>query len=172
MASVRSSFRSRRQILSSAVLIGWSAASPQGISVHGSCPPARDTIRGHVAEAPTQRDFRFGGCHVVAASGGNHVIYSLSLWSDGAGEGIRTPDPNLGNVPRRFTPQHLFPSGDPLNTYHIGIFLARLHPKPILLLPSDFRSGASPLLPRPPPENPGKQISEQAWNTRAGVGHG
>jgi hypothetical protein len=96
----------------------------------------------------------------------------ISLENFGAGEGIRTLDPNLGNVRRRFTPQHLCLSQNHLRYYWIRSFLARRHPKPILLLPSDFRSGASPLLPRPPPAKPGKQIWEQAWNTRAGLDHG
>ena len=79
----------------------------------------------------------------------------------GAGEGIRTLDPNLGNVRRRFTPQHLFLSHGPLNPFAIRVFLAGYRPAPILLLLSDFRSGASPLLPRPPPANPGKQIGNK-----------
>ena len=90
----------------------------------------------------------------------------------GAGEGIRTLDPNLGNVSRRFTPPHLCLPQNQLRHYWIRSFLAGRHPRPILLLPSDFRSDASPLLPRPPPANPGKQNWEQAWNTRAGMDHG
>jgi hypothetical protein len=74
------------------------------------------------------------------------------------GEGIRTLGPNLGNVRRRLTPQHLYLSQNHLRHYWIRSFLAGRDPKPILLLPSDFRSGASPLLPRPSPANPGKQI--------------
>ena len=90
----------------------------------------------------------------------------------GAGEGIRTLDPNLGNVLGRFTPQHLFLSRSPLSPYGIRTFLAICRPRPILLLPNDFRFGASPLLPRAPPAIPGKQVCEQAWNTRAGSDHG
>jgi len=79
-------------------------------------------------------------------------------WKFGAGEGIRTPDPNLGNVPRQFTPQHLFLSQKPLSPYSIRILIALDTPCGILCIPGDFRSRASPLLPRPPPGNPGKQI--------------
>src|SRR5579883_340722 len=100
---------------------------------------------------------------------GNTLIH---LREFGAGEGIRTLDPNLGNVSRRFTLQHLFLSLRPLSPFRIRVFVALRRPAPILLLPSEFRSGASPVLPRAPPANPGKQIREQACNTRAEMDHG
>ena len=85
----------------------------------------------------------------------------ISLRKIGAGEGIRTLDPNLGKVLRRLTPEHLFVSQSRLSHYRIRVSLAAVRPKHILPLSRDFRSVASPLLPRPPPEIPGKQIENR-----------
>jgi hypothetical protein len=86
------------------------------------------------------------------------IYRSILIAKFGAGEGIRTLDPNLGNVPGRFTPQHLFLSETPLSPYRVRLFLARPHSKPILLLPGGFRSVASPLLPRPPQQIRGSRL--------------
>ena len=82
------------------------------------------------------------------------------LWKSGAGEGIRTLDPNLGKVFRHFTPAPLFLSQRQLSPYRAIVFLVARNPDPILLLPRGFRSRASPLLPRASPPDPGKQNSE------------
>lgn len=60
----------------------------------------------------------------------NNIMISLRKF--GAGDGIRNHDPNLGNVPRHFTPRHLSLAGNPLTCYCVGVFLAGRHPKPIL----------------------------------------
>src|SRR5882724_1274717 len=78
--------------------------------------------------------------------------YSITERLVGAGEGIRTLDPDLGNKLRASTPQHLFLSRKPLTTYSIRVFSTSPYPCPNLAAPHDFRRRASPLLPRPPPK--------------------
>jgi integrase len=81
----------------------------------------------------------------------------------GAGEGIRTLDPNLGNFFKPSIRQHLFLTNGPLKPYYIKAFLAATHPVGILFLPPETRFFASPMLPRPPPRIPGKQNPEFAF---------
>ena len=86
----------------------------------------------------------------------------ISLRKSGAGEGIRTLDPNLGNFFKPSIRQHLFLTRGPLRPYYQKAFLAATHPVGILLLPPETRFFASPMLPRPPPRIPGKQNPEFA----------
>src|ERR1700704_612351 len=78
----------------------------------------------------------------------------------GAGEAIRTPDPNLRQALRPNPPEFLFPSYSPLSHYHTRLFVALTRLCRILRIARDFPSRASPLLPRAPPGKPGKQN----WN--------
>src|SRR5271157_3882975 len=59
----------------------------------------------------------------------------ISLRKVGAGEGIRTLDPNLGNVLKQFTPQHLFLSRRPLSYHPVGVLIALDRPCRILHIP-------------------------------------
>ncbi len=86
--------------------------------------------------------------------------YLIFLKKTGAGEGIRTLDPNLGKFQTPSIRQHLFLSRSPLSTYSKTSFLAVAHPRRILFLPFETRFRASPLLPQPPPGFPGKQNPE------------
>ena len=78
----------------------------------------------------------------------------------GAGEGIRTLDPNLGKFQTPSIRQHLFLSRSPLSPYYKRSFLAVAHIQGILFLLFETRFRASPLLPRPPPGFSGKQNPE------------
>jgi len=73
----------------------------------------------------------------------------------GAGEGIRTLDPDLGNTLRHFTLQHLFLSENPLSTDFVKVLSGLAPLCCILSTPYGFRSRASPLLPRAPPKTRG-----------------
>ncbi len=86
--------------------------------------------------------------------------FLIFLRNSGAGEGIRTLDPNLGKFQTPSIRQHLFLSRSPLSPYSTKPFLAVAHPRGILFLPFETRFRASPLLPRPPPGFPGKQNPE------------
>jgi hypothetical protein len=81
----------------------------------------------------------------------------------GAGDGIRTHDPNLGKFETLSIRQHLFLSQKTINYYYKMVFLAVIHPSVIHLLPFETRFRASPLLPRPPPGISGKQNPEFAF---------
>jgi hypothetical protein len=78
----------------------------------------------------------------------------------GAGEGIRTLDPNLGKETGHFSPWLLFARQNSLNPYYDKDNLDADRPFHILHQPVDFRPSASPELPRPPPRPPGKQIGK------------
>ena len=89
-------------------------------------------------------------------------VASALACATGAGEGIRTLDPNLGNFFKPSIRQHLFLTRSPLRYYYIRTFLVATRPVGILLLPPETRFFASPMLPRPPPRIPGKQNPEFA----------
>src|SRR5271157_4215694 len=59
----------------------------------------------------------------------------MSLRRFGAGDGIRTHDPSLGNVLKQFTPQHLFLSRRPLSYHPVGVLIALDRPCRILHIP-------------------------------------
>ena len=83
----------------------------------------------------------------------------------GAGEGIRTLDPNLGNALSPPTLQHLPLSRRPLEPCSAKRLATCDHAHPILSIACDFRSRASPLLPRPPPKFRGSRTVSvvNAW---------
>ena len=92
--------------------------------------------------------------------------FLIFLRKSGAGEGIRTLDPNLGKFETPSIRQHLVLSQSPLSPYYKTSFLADVHPASILLTPFESRFRASPLLPRPPPGFPGKQNPEFTMQIR------
>jgi len=87
------------------------------------------------------------------------------------GDGIRTHDPNLGNVLLTFSPLFLFARKNTLIPYSERVFLGFRTAGPILDLPGDLLPRASPVLPRPPPPGPGKQ-NQNTMRTRTGSHHG
>jgi integrase len=70
------------------------------------------------------------------------------LDSTGAGEANRTPDPNLGKFPRRLIRLYYRIRHCTLRPYSHLILLEHSTSSDILLLSGDFRSTASPVLPR------------------------
>ncbi len=73
--------------------------------------------------------------------------YLIFLKNFGAGEGIRTLDPNLGKFQTPSIRQHLFLSRSPLSTYSKTAFLAVAYPRGILFLLFETRFRASPCFP-------------------------
>ena len=74
-------------------------------------------------------------------------IRLIFIGKSGAGEGIRTLDPNLGNVFRRFTPEHLCLSRRPLNHYCIRLSIATCLLHRISFIAADFPSVLPPCFP-------------------------
>ena len=88
----------------------------------------------------------------------------------GAGEGIRTLDPNLGNRTRPLFRPHLILSQSPLKPSNNKAFLAALHALSILFIPRETPSAASPELPRHLPGSSGKQNADFRNESRAIAG--
>ncbi len=94
----------------------------------------------------------------------------ISLRKSGAGEGIRTLDPNLGNRTRPLFRPHLILSQSPLKPSNNKAFLAALHALSILFVPRETPSAASPELPRHLPGSSGKQNADFRNESRAIAG--
>ena len=88
----------------------------------------------------------------------------------GAGEGIRTLDPNLGNRTRPLFRPHLILSQSPLQPSNKKAFLAALHALSILFIRRETPSAASPELPRHLPGSSGKQNADFRNESRAIAG--